>query len=170
MTKICTKCKVEKALDQFHKGSPGHRFGRHNKCKKCTNEDNRISKNNKMIKRPLNELSDTHCNWAKDIVPSLNGYKLRAYRLKRDYNLTIEEYDLMVLNQNNRCAICNKEELEIGAYGEIKNLCVDHCHKTGRIRGLLCGQCNKGLGQFKDKIDSLLSAVEYLKKSCLMGD
>jgi protein-arginine kinase activator protein McsA len=55
-----------------------------------------------------------------------------------------------------KCNICNKKE---------KKLHVDHCHKTKKVRGLLCGSCNKGLGLFKDDKESLLEAAEYLKRS-----
>lgn len=60
--------------------------------------------------------------------------------------------------QNNRCAICEKPESEIGT------LCLDHCHETGQIRGLLCRKCNSGIGLLGDDIDLVRSAVLYLSR------
>lgn len=74
------------------------------------------------------------------------------------FNITSLDYDVLLLKQNNRCVICNCEETIKG-----KSLAVDHCHKSGKIRGLLCGACNKGLGQFKDDVSILECAIKYLK-------
>jgi hypothetical protein len=63
----------------------------------------------------------------------------------------------MLQQQNGLCAICKKTET-----GKTSNLCVDHCHKTGKVRGLLCNNCNKGLGLFKDNPEVLLNASAYL--------
>ena len=74
--------------------------------------------------------------------------------LKYKYNITIYDYKTMLLAQNNKCAICS----------ETDKLCVDHCHKTGKVRGLLCKKCNSGLGYFKDSIEFMSKAIEYLKE------
>lgn len=79
--------------------------------------------------------------------------RVRASNLKR-YGLTVAEFDAMKAAQEERCAICRQDVV----------LCVDHCHTTGRIRGLLCHACNHGLGNFKDNPALLLAAVAYLEK------
>lgn len=76
----------------------------------------------------------------------------------RKYNLTLEQYKDLITNQNGCCAICFLS-LDMGLH-----TCVDHCHKTGKTREILCRKCNAGLGHFKDNIDILKSAVKYLKK------
>jgi hypothetical protein len=78
----------------------------------------------------------------------------RRTHLKRKYNITLEEYDAMYTKQDGRCAICD-EQYPI--------LCVDHCHATGRVRGLLCPRCNKALGVFNDDIYILSRAIDYLR-------
>jgi Recombination endonuclease VII len=78
--------------------------------------------------------------------------------LKRTYGLTSEQYKGMLAAQNGVCAIC-EEKCNMNM-----NLCVDHDHITGKIRGLLCNSCNRALGLFKDKIKSLRAAAEYLEK------
>lgn len=78
-------------------------------------------------------------------------------RLKRQFNITPEEYVAMVESQGGVCAICG------GPPGK-KRLAVDHNHKTGKVRGLLCGNCNTSLGGFMDSRDLLIKAVAYLDK------
>lgn len=70
--------------------------------------------------------------------------------------MTLEEYNSASDRQSGLCLICNKKE-------EGKRLNVDHSHKTGKVRGLLCGPCNRGLGDFKDNTEAMLKAIEYLK-------
>lgn len=79
--------------------------------------------------------------------------------LKRFYGINLQEYNKMLKNQQGTCKICNSKP----KYK--KSLSVDHCHKTGKVRGLLCGDCNTGLGKFRDNIDSLKNAIKYLKDS-----
>lgn len=85
----------------------------------------------------------------------------RNTQLKKRYNITIEEYDQIFQKQNGVCAICRKEEVIENQYG-IKRLCVDHSHKTGKVRGLLCHNCNAMLGHAKDNYVILINAVYYL--------
>ena len=80
----------------------------------------------------------------------------RKHALKR-YGLTIEEYEEMVRKQNDRCAICEQPSF--------RDLDVDHDHSTNHVRGLLCVWCNRGLGHFKDNIEVMMKAIEYLKRS-----
>ena len=61
----------------------------------------------------------------------------------------------MLIEQEKRCVICKRNVI----------LRVDHCHTTGKVRGLLCHNCNTGLGQFKDNIDNLKMAIKYLEKN-----
>lgn len=89
----------------------------------------------------------------------------RKYVLKRNYNLTLENYDNMLKEQNGVCAICGKKETNrSNPKGKIDSLRVDHCHKTGRVRGLLCSECNFGISKFKDDIELIKKAIQYLKK------
>lgn len=78
--------------------------------------------------------------------------------IKRKYGLTEENYKKLSNNQNNVCAICEKE-CSTG-----RNLAVDHCHETGKIRGLLCRNCNVGISLFKDSSNLLKKAAHYLNK------
>lgn len=81
--------------------------------------------------------------------------------LKNRYNLTQEEYDLLLKNQNNTCAICDTKE-NVSKKGSIFSLGVDHNHVSGKNRGLLCHRCNSGIGHLKDSILLLKKAIKYL--------
>lgn len=81
---------------------------------------------------------------------------MRVWRhLEKRYGLTKEAFLQLYESQAGGCAIC----------GAPHALCVDHCHSTGVVRGLLCDSCNNGLGRFRDNPDSLRKAAEYLEKA-----
>lgn len=84
-------------------------------------------------------------------------HRTRAWRLKRDFDITTEQYDAMLLRQGGACAICKAVKK--------RRLGVDHCHSTKKVRGLLCHSCNIALGLLKDSISSAEAAVRYLKAS-----
>ena len=90
----------------------------------------------------------------------------RRTHLKTTYGLTLEDYEEMLSKQDGKCAICQvSQDISIDRRGRVKStLYIDHCHKTGKVRGLLCSLCNNGLGNFRDSDELLNKAVEYLKK------
>lgn len=81
-----------------------------------------------------------------------------AYRIEMHMSglVSMDEYDRMTMAQDGRCAIC------VRPVSQRKALAVDHCHKTHRVRGLLCDSCNLGLGKFRDDPDLLSAAAAYL--------
>ena len=79
-----------------------------------------------------------------------------AWRLKHIYKITLEDYEALFALQNGVCAICKSPPGR-------RRLSVDHCHSSGRIRGLLCDTCNPMLGNAHDRIDILQTAIDYLK-------
>lgn len=83
-------------------------------------------------------------------------YKYRS--IEKNYGISKEEYLEMLSKQNNKCLICDTHESKFK-----RGLAVDHDHITGKIRGLLCHYCNGGLGHFKDNIENMIKAIEYLK-------
>jgi hypothetical protein len=85
--------------------------------------------------------------------------RYKVNRLKHIYGLTINEYNQMFVDQNGTCAICKKNQING------KNLSVDHDHQTSKVRGLLCNNCNSGLGFFKDNIENLTEAINYLNNN-----
>ena len=81
------------------------------------------------------------------------------YSLKRRYGITEEQYAEMLESQGYKCAICGADQCSSG-----RNFAVDHNHETGKVRGLLCSNCNTSLGRFKDNRQILLNALAYLEK------
>lgn len=88
----------------------------------------------------------------------------RHHMLKNKYGITLEEYESILDDQNNVCAICREPEKALTKKKELKNLAVDHCHETGVNRGLLCTNCNMGIGQLRHSIELLEAGIAYLKE------
>jgi Autographiviridae endonuclease VII len=85
----------------------------------------------------------------------------RKWALQARFGLSVEEYEEMLRWQSHRCAICGRAQPKNPVYTD-KSLAVDHDHKTGKIRGLLCMNCNMGIGRFKDDPELLMAACAYL--------
>lgn len=86
----------------------------------------------------------------------------RQNHLLRTYGISEEEYSLLLSQQKGVCKICLQPGTGPTVRGASSNLCVDHDHATGKIRGLLCRECNAGLGKFKDDVERLRNAANYL--------
>ena len=102
--------------------------------------------------------------WYANNKTERKKYNLEAY-YKRQYNFTLKERDAFFKSHNNKCNICNikvKKNVNLA----INQGVIDHCHETKMVRGLLCNQCNKALGCFKDDITAMKSAIKYMEKSC----
>lgn len=81
---------------------------------------------------------------------------------QRRFGITPERYSELSESQNGACAICKQPETAT-RLGKVKALAVDHCHQSGAIRGLLCADCNTGIGKLKENIDIFQSAIQYLE-------
>lgn len=101
-------------------------------------------------------------SWCKKCIKenrSPVSYDQRRKRhLKHTYQLSLDEYDQMLIEQEERCAICR------GTNRDDRPLFVDHCHTTGKVRGLLCNDCNVMLGRAQDNEIILMRAIDYLKE------
>lgn len=93
-----------------------------------------------------------------------NPEKIKNTNLKKTYGITLEEYNRMSVAQNHCCAICGGKETRVDKNGAVRFMPVDHCHKTGKIRALLCTSCNTALGGFKDDPELLRKAAAYIEK------
>ncbi len=150
MTKICTKCKIPKPLEEF-----GRRADRRggaacvSRCKDCLSDAHKLWRQKPGVKQEI--LKRRH-RWLIAKGPEQND---RRYR--KTYGISLETYDRMFQAQGGVCAICHCPE----RFG--RRLAVDHCHTTGKVRGLLCSAHNTGLGLFQDSLLTMENAVEYLK-------
>ena len=124
--------------------------------------DKRKSKKEK--EKELDKISQDLERKEKDklILDKYDWYsaKILHKRLMREYGIGVDDYKTMQSQQEGRCWICQVHEKDL-----TKALHVDHDHKTGKVRGLLCSACNTGLGFFKDETVLLRRAISYLKKS-----
>ena len=95
-------------------------------------------------------------NWSEERHRNDPTYRPRLSRLEtlRRHNLTPAEYEAEYVGQDGKCAICKTRPIQH----------IDHDHQTDSYRGLLCGNCNRGLGQFKDDDNVLIAAAEYIRK------
>lgn len=165
---ICSKCGEDKLESDFVIDRRWRR-GRGYLCKSCRSEYHKeYYKNNreKFIKRTS--------QWVKDNPEKhrVNGQKFRASNptseqnraLKKRYNVTLEEYEQLLEEQAGVCAICGQPEKTKDYSGAIRKLSLDHNHITNKPRGLLCNNCNDGIGKLGDDIGMLEKAVEYLKR------
>ena len=96
--------------------------------------------------------------WLSSYCKSCQNQKTRQYQFKSKYGVTIADRDLMIEQQGNKCAICSTE------FKNGKDSHLDHCHETGKVRAILCGRCNPGLGYFDDDVEKLKLAIDYLNK------
>ena len=132
-TKKCTKCGIEKQMEGFYKKPNGGKNGRASACIECY----RARKKSVWVLTP--ERSEMQ----------------RRNHYKRKYGITVDEYEALLEAQGGKCKICGREPTK-------KRLHLDHCHKTGTIRGLLCSKCNAGLGLLGEDVERFLLAIEYI--------
>lgn len=156
--KKCTKCKIEKELSEFAKDKYNP-DGLTYRCKKCRNLHYNIYYKENPNKQK--EKNDSQKENRKMFYSSPKGIESsRRSHLKRNYGISLEQYNDMLLIQDNKCMIC-KSEHTFDRYGV---LAVDHCHSSGEIRGLLCFKCNTILGSVNDDVNILQEAINYLNK------
>lgn len=152
MEKICKKCNLKKKLEFFVKNKKS-KDGYRNICKACM----KIYKSNNYYNNHERELEKLK------IYREKNKEKLYNYNRKvtlKQYSISIEIYNNLLIKQNGVCFICNNPPQ--GKHSNNKLLNVDHDHITGKVRGLLCQKCNRALGLFNDDINLLKQAVDYL--------
>ena len=137
-TLYCKACDSYKVKTDFHKDASSKR-GYTYYCKECANSRSR--------------------KWTAENghKPEYRASKWGAY-YKHKYGLSLEDRIGLLREQDNACAICR---VPLNPHGTHTH--TDHCHTTGKIRGILCTNCNRGLGHFKDSIDNLKEAIKYLE-------
>jgi hypothetical protein len=136
--KTCNKCNLEKNLDKFYP-KPGGLYGVEGICKVCSKK-----RTTKWYKR-------------------LSFSSKRNRQLKAVHGLSLQDYNHLYDIQNGVCAICGKSETR-KTKNTICPLSIDHDHKTGKVRGLLCSLCNTGFGSFHESVDIIEKAKQYAIK------
>jgi hypothetical protein len=161
--KKCTACKREKSIDEFRKAK-GYKDGIFSTCKTCEKErlkEWRKANPDKVKAQNTRSNTKRRINETGYFDPNRKEEWSRAKRsahLKRKYGITIEEFERISKDQGDRCKTCLRGTDEIW-------LCVDHCHTSGKIRGLLCNTCNSALGGVNDNVETLENMIEYLNSA-----
>lgn len=158
-SKICGGCNRTLSVKQFHKNKC-HPDGFCTQCKDCKTAYGKkywlINKKKLKVGRQKNY----KMNKRKILDANLkrNAEKGWEYRIKERYGVTPKQYYAVLKKQGGGCYIC-------GSTPKKRKLHIDHCHKTGQVRGLLCMRCNRGLSWFSDSPERLSRAAKYLKKN-----
>jgi len=135
----CIKCGESKVIDSFELRSDNNKYRK--ECKECSKKRKK--------------------NWYET-----NKIETRIRYIAQKYGLSKRDYEMLLDKQESVCAICGKPETSIDGKSKItKSLAIDHDHKTGKVRGLLCWKCNAMIGYAKDDINILKSAIKYLKNN-----
>ena len=146
LEKRCITCKEIKQECDFDKNRRSCRM-----CRAALRRENYKNNRDKILKKNL--------SWKK--ANSLEHEKsLRNSRYLYRYGITTEEYESLFKTQNGQCKICKSTDF---GRKNANHFCVDHCHITGKVRGLLCHKCNSALGKFNDDINLLKNAITYLE-------
>ena len=137
MEKVCPSCETSLPISAFAINKAGRVGHARAYCKPCGVAKNRLRRQ----QNPEHVLNIE-----------------RKSKFKRQYGISLEQYEEMLQNQGHGCAICGAKKPS----ERTKYFAVDHCHDTGKVRGLLCTKCNRGLGLFNDRTDMLQKAIKYL--------
>lgn len=139
--KSCNRCDLYLPLDYFYVDSR-NKDGRKGICKGCSNYSKKLRRSDPLVRKSENSKRNESRNSRKE-------------NLKYRYNLTVEDYEKMLAQQDGLCLIC-EENLPMRSH-------IDHCHKSDVVRGILCPSCNTALGKFKDSPKLLRRAADYLE-------
>ncbi len=143
MDRECTGCKIKKPLTDFYVAKNGKASGDKlvvkSRCKACQSAAAR--------------------KWSKD-NPERRNRNRWLYEIRTRYGMTEADWEALLVSQGGGCAICGVTEPN----GNHSRLSVDHCHATGRVRGILCNNCNRAIGLLKDDARQLRKAADYLER------
>lgn len=150
--KKCIVCLKTKELTDFRLYlRTAHSFYS-KKCKRCLADEKKA-----WVKANFTKDNERNKQYNKENANRIRGMKLVTnYWPNLSWQEALVEWDKMFKSQNGCCAVCTNTS---------KILHVDHCHTTSKVRGLLCYNCNNGIGRLKDSVDILKRAIEYIKDS-----
>lgn len=157
--KVCNICKQEKSVSDFYR-CRGSLDGLQGYCKKCSlqlhkkyyreNREKVLSKTKAWGKENRKRCIENNRKWKLK-----NPRRARHHYFKRNYGISLEDFEKLLKGQSGKCAIC---------FIDLVKPCLDHDHKTGRIRGVLCPPCNQGIGSLRDSPEFCRNAAKYLEK------
>ncbi len=170
--KICANCKRDLPVSEFNHNK-NLKDGFQSLCKECIKiyqkeyySNNKDAYEKSLInKRNYYKNNKIRLDPIKKVYRDNNKDKRRDCDLRNKFGITLEDYNEMFKLQDGRCYICKEQEVAISNMNHsIKALAVDHDHKTGEVRGLLCQRCNNVLGKVHDSVFILENMIIYLNK------
>lgn len=158
--KKCRKCGIQMLISDFPPDSRAQ-GGTAANCRKCKEVAHK-----KWRDRNIEHVRETSRTEARKRSynqrnPEAHRLAVKKARIKRDYGITYDDLVRMVDEQGNKCAICGTQFSERGWGAAAKQ--IDHDHETGKVRGILCLKCNRGLGLFEENERRMVAAIAYLK-------
>ncbi len=152
------KDKLNKYGKEWHKKNPNYQ----KRPEVIAKKKEWYQKNPDYYKSPERIIKRNEYRQRPEVKLKIKGYRYSGGYLKK-YGLTIEDYNKLVKQQDGVCAICGNNET-VKQNGKETKLAVDHDWKTGKIRGLLCKNCNVSLGNLNEDISLFYKCIEYLKQ------
>lgn len=150
--KRCRLCQKDLPESKFHRNGTPRKDGTsglRTDCKNCSTEVHRryVNENRERIR------TRRKAAYRENKIPAINQ------NLKRYYGIGIEDYNRMFAEQKGLCKICDLPQVDFS-----RRFDVDHDHETGRIRGLLCVRCNRGIGLLRDNVEILKRAIKHIQE------
>ena len=152
--KTCNRCGRDLPDGKFAKRARGTRRVLLPRCRECVQEDNR--KAQKAWRRSPEHRAEAAASKREWYSKPENKLRVKDRQLRKDYGITLEEWQAKLAAQGGLCAVCKQPMTE--------KINVDHDHATGEVRDLLCSGCNGGLGLFRDEPALLIAAEAYLRR------
>lgn len=152
MSLTCKRCKVEKETTEFAKH---HKHGYQAWCRSCRSDYYKERKEHAAATQKAWRESQTEEERERRSEMAYNTH------LRRQFGIDRTEYDELLVSQEDGCAICGRSS---SGSSQFKRLVVDHDHTTGKVRGLLCDPCNRGIGLLQDDPSVIQKAIDYLNK------
>ena len=176
MSKVCSKCKEEfLATEEYFSKDRKTKDGLQTYCKNCNKEyqkkwrENKPEYHKKWAKKNKEKIKNNSLKFYQKNKEKIKNYQKKHYKenpekaknkqLKSKYGITLEQYNNMLENQNHYCAMCGRHESEFK-----RKLAVDEDHTTWKIRGLLCINCNRGIGFYDTYKKSIYKYLKIKKK------
>jgi hypothetical protein len=160
-TKTCKECRKTKPLVEFYKKGKGHT----ERCRECHKVFRKAfiaktrDKHNAKKREHYHKTRERYLAYYKTDKRRARWFE---WKLKRQYGITVEQFEQMMEEQGGCCKVCGRPPSEINGHRHKKRLHVDHDHKTGQVRGLLCNSCNVAAGCLGDDIGVMYALIDHI--------
>lgn len=157
-TKVCERCGKKKERQEFLTRSGAQLRPTCKDCKDISVDKlNQQKENKRLRKEQTKQRAEKEILRLQEKQKIVDKYGKNIFNRLKRHNITLERFEEMLSKQNHKCLVCGKE----------KKLYIDHCHKENKVRGLLCNECNVGIGMVYDSVNTLKGLIQYAKNKVL---